>query len=173
TLGRREIDIVEHFQKKYAFFNEPAEVMFQERHEVICKLFKEKIRLMPGAAELLSRLKAGNIQMALASSSTLSLVQIAVEQLGLGQYLQAIITGDMVEKGKPDPEMFLLAAEKLGVLPASCIVFEDAPSGVAAAHAAGMKAVAVPHATSPAENLQDADLIINHLNEFKFEKLTP
>jgi len=171
TLGRREIDIIGYFRNHYPFFTEPAEVLHAERHEAICKLFKERVRLMPGAAELLSRLKAGNIPMALASSSVLSLVQAAIDKLGLGQYLKAIATGDEVKKGKPDPEIFLLAAKKLGVPPESCVVFEDAPSGVAAAHAAGMKAVAVPHATSPAENLQEADLILNRLDEFTFEKL--
>jgi len=171
TLGRREIDIIEYFRNHYPFFTEPAEVLHAERNEMICKLFKEKVRLMPGAAELLSRLAAGNIPMALASSSVRSLVQTAVDKLGLGQYFKAIVTGDMVKIGKPDPEIFLLAAAKLGVPPADCVVFEDAPSGVAAAHAAGMKAVAVPHATSPRENLLDADLILNNLAEFSFDKL--
>lgn len=171
TLGRREVDIIEYFRNHYPFFTEPTEVLHAERHEAICKLFKERARLMPGAAELLERFKKDNVPMALASSSILSLVQIAVDKLGLGRYLKAVVTGDMVKIGKPDPEIFLLAAEKLGISPVDCVVFEDAPSGVAAAHAAGMKAVAVPHATSPAENLQAADLILNNLEEFAFEKI--
>jgi beta-phosphoglucomutase family hydrolase len=171
TIGRREVDIVDYFKKTYSFFTDSPEALLKERHEAISKLFKERIRLMPGAAELLERFKKDNVPMALASSSIRSLVQIAVDKLGLAQYLQEIVTGDLVKKGKPDPEIFLLAAEKLGVPPAECVVFEDASSGVAAAHAAGMKAVAVPHATSPREILREADLIINRLDEFSFDKL--
>jgi sugar-phosphatase len=75
-----------------------------------------------------------------------------------------MITSDMVERGKPDPEAYLLGAERMGAEPAACVVVEDAPAGIAAARAAGMRVVAVTTTHSPAE-LREADAIIADLRE--------
>lgn len=84
--------------------------------------------------------------------------------LGIRGAFQAVVTGADLRKGKPDPEAFLLAAERLGVPPARCIVVEDAVVGVEAARAAGMRCVAVV-GTSSREELRQADLVVDSLEE--------
>jgi len=75
-----------------------------------------------------------------------------------------MVAGDEVKHGKPDPEIFLKAADKIGMPPARCVVFEDAVAGIQAARAAGMKVVAVT-TTRKAEDLHEADIIVNQLNQ--------
>jgi beta-phosphoglucomutase len=96
-----------------------------------------------GARELVQALQREGFSLALASSGPPDNVALALERLGLAGSFGAVVTGRDVERGKPDPQVFLLAAERLGAPPARCVVVEDAPVGVAAAHAGGMKAVGV------------------------------
>jgi HAD superfamily hydrolase (TIGR01509 family) len=97
----------------------------------------------PGAVELVQGLRARGVKLAVASSSRTAWVETALVRLGLASAFDAIVTGDMVTRGKPDPEIYLLAAQRLGLAPQRCLAIEDAPAGVAAARAAGMTVVAV------------------------------
>jgi len=81
------------------------------------------------------------------------------------------INGNDVKHKKPDPELFLIAAERIGIEPAHCVVIEDAPNGVQAAKAAGAKCIAVTNSTS-ATNLQEADLVYNSLEQINLETIT-
>jgi beta-phosphoglucomutase-like phosphatase (HAD superfamily) len=78
------------------------------------------------------------------------------------------INGDHVKNKKPDPELFLLAAERMGIEPADCVVIEDAPNGVQAAKAAGAKCIAVTNSTN-AENLSEADLVCDSLEKINLD----
>jgi beta-phosphoglucomutase family hydrolase len=131
-------------------------------------LYREKIasNLKPhaGAIELVKALKAKGIKMAIASSAPMENIQLILRGLGIADYFQAIVWGREVTEGKPSPQAFLLAAEKLGVQPENCLVIEDAVAGVSAAKRAGMKCIAVT-TTNPSEKLQEADLIVNSLAE--------
>lgn len=169
-LGKREIDIVR-YCKNYLGLAGTEEEICAERLAVVKKLFREKLEIKRGARELLEYFKNQNVPRALATGSVRDLADIALGKLNLYPYFGAIVTGDIVKKGKPHPESFLLAAEKLQVAPEHCVVFEDAPAGIEAAHRAGMKAVAVPHASSPREILGEADVIIERLDQFRFELL--
>jgi sugar-phosphatase len=82
----------------------------------------------------------------------------------------AYVSGDQVTRKKPDPEVFLLACERLGLPPAKCVVIEDAPNGVAAAHAAGCACIAVTNTAAPAE-LADADLVVDSLADLNLDTL--
>lgn len=110
-------------------------------------LFRQDIeRSVPaadGARELVRALHAAGFALALASSGPPDNVSLVLDRLGIASCFGAVVTGTDVQRGKPDPQVFLLAAERLGAPPARCVVVEDAPLGVAAAHAGGMKAVAV------------------------------
>lgn len=102
-------------------------------------------KALPGAQRLLSHLRAGGVKMAVASSSPRRNVGIKLSfHQGWQEMLDVIVGGDEVEHGKPAPDIFLHAARLLGADPSQCLVFEDAPAGVAAAVAAGMHVVAVP-----------------------------
>ena len=96
---------------------------------------------LPGVKKFIKRLKNKDIKLAIGSSSKNAMRILA--KLEITDYFDAIIDGNKIEKGKPDPQIFLFGAEALGVHPAHCVVFEDAAVGVEAAHAAGMYIVGV------------------------------
>lgn len=97
-----------------------------------------------GAPEIFAELKKRGIKIALATSTGRKMVDRYLQMSGLEGVFDAIVTGETVTHGKPHPEIFLTAANKLGIAPEACIVVEDSPNGVRAGHAAGMKTVMVP-----------------------------
>ena len=110
----------------------------------VSALLKKEVPLKPGVKGILSFFKEKGLPMAIGSSSPLPLIRQNLEVTGLGSYFRALASGDEVEKGKPSPDIFLLAAQKLGIPPSECLVFEDSPNGIRAASAAGMTPVLVP-----------------------------
>ncbi|MDD5337901.1 MAG: HAD family phosphatase [Dehalococcoidales bacterium] len=119
---------------------------------------------LPGAVALIKSLKATNIKSAIASSATPANIDVIIKGLGIENDFQAIAHGTEVAEGKPSPEIFQLAAKKLGVPPANCLVIEDAIAGVTAAKRAGMKCLAVTNSHS-SENLKNADLVVDSLEK--------
>ena len=101
----------------------------------------EEDEVLPGAKEFIERLKAAGLKIALGSASKNALT--ILNRLRLAGYFDVVIDGTKVSRAKPDPEIFLLAAQELGLPPAGCVVFEDAKAGVEAAKKAGMKCVGV------------------------------
>jgi beta-phosphoglucomutase len=114
----------------------------------------EENEVLPGAKEFIERAKAAGLKIALGSASKNAVT--ILNRLKLMSYFDAIIDGTKVSKAKPDPEVFLLAAQELGLPAEACVVFEDARAGVEAAKKAGMKCIGV--GSSP--ELSEADLII-------------
>jgi HAD superfamily hydrolase (TIGR01509 family) len=104
--------------------------------------------VMPGAAEIVRWGKAAGLRVGLATSGMREHADVSIAAAGLTGEFHAEATGTEVDRGKPAPDLFLLAASRLGVDPARCMVFEDAPAGVMAAKAAGMTAVWIPNAHS-------------------------
>ena len=103
-----------------------------------------EIRFKSGAGELLEYLWKKGVKTAIASGSSHGSIEHHLRELGIYERFDAIVGGHDVEHGKPAPDIFLLAAEKIGAHPSECFVFEDSPNGVRAAHAAGMRAVGIP-----------------------------
>ncbi|MER6525922.1 HAD-IA family hydrolase [Streptomyces sp. NPDC001508] len=116
------------------------------------------VRLLPGTRDFLDSLPAD--RWAVVTSATRRLAEARLDAVGIRP--KALITADDVTRGKPDPEPYLLAARHLGVDPARCVVFEDAPAGLRAARAAGMATVALA-TTHPAHELV-ADLVVKDLS---------
>jgi beta-phosphoglucomutase len=121
--------------------------------------------IYPGVIELLKALKKKNIKVGLASSSKNA--PRVIELLGIARDFDTIVDGTMITHTKPDPEIFLLAAHKLGIAPADCVVFEDAEAGVEAALAAGMKCVGV----GSVEQLGKANKVIARTGDFDVQGL--
>ena len=121
--------------------------------------------IFPGVKELLKSIRSKGLKVGLASSSKNAYA--VVNLLNIENEFDAIVDGTMIIHSKPDPEIFLLAASKLGVVPAECVVFEDAEAGVEAALAAGMKCVGVG---SP-EQLGKANLVVAKTADFKLQTL--
>lgn len=130
------------------------------KEELYRALVRERgIELLPGVRRWLDKLKAEGWRQAMASSAPRLNLEAIIAALNLGDYFGAIVSADDVTRGKPDPQVFLIAAEKLGVAPAACIVVEDAPAGIEAARRAGMRAVGVLNSHAELH----ADLVVRTL----------
>lgn len=125
--------------------------------EYITKMGSEEI--LPGVSELLDNLDALGINYVLGSASKNA--PLILKQVGLFDRFKGIVDGNSVSKAKPDPEVFLIGAEKLGLAPENCIVFEDAIAGVEAANRANMTSVGI----GDAQTLSEADYNYNNLTE--------
>jgi beta-phosphoglucomutase len=136
-----------------------------DRKEAIFReLIAGKITALPGVQALLPALKAAGFAIAMGTSTPRANVDLILDALGLAPYFDAIISAEDVTRGKPDPQVFLLGAERLGMPPARCVVVEDAVAGVQAAKAGGMKALAVT-TNHPREALSQADRVVDSLTE--------
>ena len=118
-----------------------------------------RLPVMDGARELVASLRADGFRTAVGSSGPPANVALAIEGLALENAFDAVVTGRDVKRSKPDPECFLLAAERLAVPPSRCVVFEDAPAGIAAAKAAGMRCIAITSKGHTIERQGEADLV--------------
>ncbi|MFC1981722.1 HAD family hydrolase [Chloroflexota bacterium] len=141
-----------------------------EKEENFRRRIAHNIRPLPGAVGLIRLLSGHGVKMAIASSTPMVNLQLIISGLGINSCFQAIVSGDEVAEGKPNPQVFLLAAQKLGMAPHSCIVIEDAVAGVAAARAAGMKCLAVTN-THPTAKLEEADLVVDTLESVGLDDL--
>lgn len=127
---------------------------------------RESPILKPGVLELLAFLEEKGIRLSVASSTNRQGTREHLAESRILDRFEVVVGGDMVTNGKPHPDIFLKAAEALGTAPEECIVVEDSPAGIRAAHAAGMKAVLVPdQATITQEIIDMADVVLNNLLE--------
>lgn len=124
-----------------------------------------------GVNELVVRLKKENLKLAVASSSPIDVIEYVINKLGLIKYFDLIVTGDYVKRSKPNPDIFLYAAEKLSVKPNNCLVIEDSENGVNAAKNADMKCVGYKNLNSGNQNITRADMIIKNFNDFNYDIL--
>lgn len=113
-----------------------------------------KIQFKKGAEELISFLKANNIRVGIASGSRREEIIAHLSKLNAADIFDVIVGGRDVKFGKPAPDIFLLAAEKLGTAPKECFVFEDSPNGIRAGYAAGMKCIGIPDVAPFDEDIQ-------------------
>ena len=123
---------------------------------------------LSGAIELLSALHNAGYRQALASSTPIKNIELINEVLGLDHYLSVLVSGESVAHGKPAPDVFLKAAAELGVEPENCLVIEDAVAGIEAAHAGGMRCIAVA-GERDLPGLRKADLVVKDLTEVTVE----
>ena len=151
--------------------SDPAEVarLAREKERTYRELVKEGgIDPMPGVVGWLQALKAAKVPCAIGSSTHRKNIDCVLERIRLGEFFDAIVSGDEVKKGKPAPDIFLTAAERLNGEPGHCVVFEDAHVGIEAALAAGMKVIGVA-TTHPADSLEGAHRVVQRLDELTVE----
>jgi beta-phosphoglucomutase len=164
TFGLRNDDVlVRHF----GFSGDAAHIAaLGERKEVMFRasLEREGIRLQPGADELVEHLHALGARQAIASSAPPANIALMIRLLGFGDAFDAIVSSEEVAHGKPAPDIFLRAAERLGLPAQRTVVLEDAIAGVQAGKAAGMRVIAIA-STLPPERISDADLVVRSFKE--------
>jgi len=144
--------------------------LIEERNQLIAELFKEHLKAIPGALDLVRSVIAAGILTGLVSSSPKPLVELALEKLVTTGLFDLTLSGDQVVRGKPAPDIYITAAEKLGVKPEYCLVIEDAPHGVAAAKDAGMCCLAISTSVSVVE-LAMADKVVSGFEEVDVQVL--
>jgi beta-phosphoglucomutase len=161
TFGRTSRDII----ALLFGVSDPAQVRrLDDRKEALYRdLIRGAVPAAPGAVEALRRLHAAGFRLAVGSSGPPENVALVCQELGLDRFLSAKVTGADVQHGKPDPQVFLLAAERMGAEPRACVVVEDAPAGIEAARRAGMHSVALL-GTHAATALAQADRVFESLD---------
>jgi HAD superfamily hydrolase (TIGR01509 family) len=137
------------------------------------RIFEELVPREPmrGIRELLLALDEAGIPTAIASTAPSRWVMPAAERIGVHSLFRAIVTGEEVARRKPAPDVYLEAARRLGVDPARAVAIEDSGPGIAAAKAAGMTAIAIPHWLTELHDLSGADLRVDHAGELSVERL--
>lgn len=153
--GRPRGDIIERYRTHYPAI--PVEKAMADRDRWwLEQCAKGLIQTKPGAAELLAHVKEKGLKVVVATSTIYTRAKTELSELGLFPYLDGIVSGDMVPqgRGKPAPDIFLLAMEKMGLSPAECIVVEDSESGCRGGVASGARTVMIPDQAQPGAELR-------------------
>lgn len=142
----------------------PAETLIEQNRTESIRFFSEvsEIPVMPGLVELLEKLKTNNYLLAVASSSFPEIIELILERTGLKKYFQVIVSSQEAGKSKPEPDVFLLAAQKLGVDPSDCLVVEDSANGIKAAQSAGMQCVAYQCSGANPQSQKEAETVVQN-----------
>jgi len=142
----------------------PVSELIEQNHKESFRYLSEvkQIPIMPGLVELLEKLQAKKYPMAVASSSTPEIIDLILKKTNLKNYFQVIVSAQETGKSKPEPDVFLLTAEKLGIKPANCLVVEDSGNGIKAAIAAGMTCVAYQSPDADPQKQKEADAVIRN-----------
>ncbi|MDD6102053.1 MAG: HAD-IA family hydrolase [Clostridiales bacterium] len=146
----------------YDYYKSIMRNLFYERYG------NGRLPLKPGIRELLKYLKTLGIKIAVASSTRVEMVSKELTDAKLAEYFDVIIGGDMVERSKPEPDIFLKAVSELGAKPEECFVIEDSYNGIRATYNAGIKGIMVPDLIGPDEEMRNKSFIIlDSLTEVK------
>ncbi len=137
-------------------------IIIQEKEENFRRKATGHIKPFPGAVRLLNAIKKGNFKLGLVSSAPKENIDFVLGELNLEGIFNCIVFGQEVSASKPNPQVYLLAAEKMKVAPKDCLVIEDSPLGVKAAKTAGMKCLAITN-THPWQKLKEADKVVDSL----------
>ncbi len=164
TVGKINAEILREFVRPDLTDAQVAEYSLG-KEQLYRKRFLPLLTEIPGLSDFLRKVSAAGMPVALATSAGMDNVKFVLEGLGIAPYFCKIVSADEVINGKPDPEIFLKAAGKLGVNPPDCLVFEDSPSGLEAAFRAGMQAVALT-TTFPAEKLRGQPAVIRIVPDY-------
>ncbi len=157
---------VEFFKKTFGLVA-PIEEMMRRRGEIATEFFANRVGLFPNVKEVLEELRQMNLHLAVATSSVSASARPFLDRHQLTKFFDVIVTGEEVEHGKPAPDIYLCAAQQLGITPDACLVVEDALPGVAAAKAAKMRVAAIPDKrfVNPREYEKEADYVLGSLEE--------
>ena len=144
----------------------PLDALVQAYDRELCRQLALVDETLPGVRELIAALRERRLPVALASSSWPGWIDALLAGTRLAGAFDALVSAKEVAHGKPAPDIYLLAAERLGVAPERCVAIEDTPTGIAAAKAAGMLAIQVRAASTAFPPLPAADLVLPTLRDF-------
>jgi len=155
------------FYKNVFHISASVEELMRRRGEIATDFFANHVGLFPSAKTTLEQLVEMNVPMAIATSSVSASAHPFLDRTGIRSLFSVVVTGDEVQQGKPHPDIYLLTSKKLGTSPDTCLVIEDALTGVAAAKAANMRVAAIPDTrfVDPREYEKAADYVLGSLSE--------
>ena len=165
TFGRTTREIIRQSVGEEGFSERQVALMDDRKEALYREIIARDFREMDGASDLVAALHDAGFAMAVGSSGPPENVELVLERLTSGHLFGATVTGTDVTRGKPDPQVFLLAAERLRRPPACCAVIEDAQPGIAAARAADMVGIGLVSTGRTAEELENAHLTVRSLRE--------
>jgi len=149
-VGISTLETVGIWKREYGLAASVEEV-FEAKNRRYLELARVSTRAYPEMRKFVELLATEDVPMAVASGSSPEAIEAILAGTGLDAFLHTVVSADEVERGKPAPDVFLEAARRLGAAPADCVVLEDAAPGAAAAHAAGMRCIAIPYVTTQAD----------------------
>ncbi|MBN2329777.1 MAG: HAD family phosphatase [Candidatus Omnitrophica bacterium] len=150
-------------------FHPDWESLFHHKDQRFYEMMEE-VQSMPGVLNFIRDLQKSNIKLALATSGQKRSMEFVLNKFSLNESFSALVCANDVTHGKPHPEAFLIAADRLNIPPCDCVVFEDSVNGVKAAKAAGMYAIGIA-ATFPKEALHEADRIIESFHQINADEI--
>ncbi|QMU31102.1 HAD family hydrolase [Adhaeribacter radiodurans] len=174
--GRTNRDALQLFIKDKAFANgntfsaDQLTDLSEEKEALFRDIYRDHVELTPGLSDFLEELKKASVPMALASNAPISNIDFILDATGTRSYFSAVVDATQVTKGKPDPQIYLRAAEILKIAPDKCVVMEDSTVGVEAGQKAGMKVVGIT-TTHSREELDHTDLVIDNFDELTIDQL--
>ena len=173
TFGRRNAEIIRQLFGDHYTDQEVYDLGFR-KEEYYRVTARQGLTLLPGVRALLESLHAAGFKQAVGSSAPHANLELILELTGVAKYVSAVVGAEDTTRGKPDPQVFQVAAQRLGAEPARCVVFEDAVAGVQAAKAGDMRCVAVSFVGHhPQEKLRaaGADVVVRSLEELSAEQV--
>jgi HAD superfamily hydrolase (TIGR01509 family) len=170
-MGMSSVEWSRYMHESLGVETEPEEISAEVVRRMSA-IYRERLPLIDGAPEAVERL-AAEWPLAVASSANRELIDLALSLSGLDRYFGASVSSEEVARGKPAPDVYLEAARRLGVDPASCAAVEDSTNGLLSAKAAGMLVVAAPNPAYPPEQrgLDAAGIVLDGIDELTAERL--
>ncbi|MEJ6950788.1 HAD family hydrolase [Natronospora cellulosivora (SeqCode)] len=158
-------------KKKYNLSDSIEELVMRQNEGNISHLQDSDEKAIPGILELLKELEENNIKIALASSSGMKYIEAVLDKFGIDAYFSVKVSGEEMDKGKPNPDIFLEAAKRLELNPEDCLVIEDSENGVKAAKKAGMRCIGHINPNSGNQDLSLADERVDSIEKLNFNVL--
>ena len=168
--GKSFVQTADYVKETYNF-EESTEVMMDRWNEMAREKYSNDVCYKEGVVDFLKECKIRNIKLGIATSNSKELYNAAAKHLSFGDYFDYALTGTEITNGKPAPDVYLLVADKLGVSPNRCLVFEDVIPGIQAGHNAGMQVIGVDDEHNKAlreGKIKEADYYIYNFNELEY-----
>jgi beta-phosphoglucomutase len=172
TFGRTSRDIIAALWPVDDLDDEQIRSLDDRKEALYREIVADDFPAMDGAVELIDALGEAGFRLAVGSSGPPENVNLVLERLGRAEAFATIITGNDVTRGKPDPHVYQLAADRLKIRPGRCAVIEDAPAGIAAARAAKMAAIGLASTGRTVQELAAADLVVGSLRELSAARIS-
>ncbi len=172
TMGLRLDEVVRYWHQRFPWEGKAFRDIEDQIISTMDDMISEEGKALPGVYEILESLHGAGLKLGIASSSPLRLIDVVVKKLDILNFFHVRCSADEDANGKPDPAVYIRAADRLSVDPSNCFVFEDSLWGLRSAKAAGMTVVAVPASEQYGDpRFNEADFKIKSLKDFSFDML--